>query len=172
MAPGIFFAEVMVEHAAAVAGLDPLDVKTANLYQTGDVTPYGMPLIDCTVSDVIALLKDKSSYDVLKSDCDSFNKSNRWRKRGVALTPVKYGIGWDGANYGVLVNINSGDGTVMVSHSGIEMGQGIDTKVAQCAAEILKCPLEKACPLATFEPHIVLCPKSVHRCSFKQLERP
>jgi xanthine dehydrogenase/oxidase len=172
MAPGIFFAEVMVEHAAAVAGLDPLDVKTANLYQTGDVTPYGMPLIDCSVSDVIALLKDKSSYDVLKSDCDSFNKSNRWRKRGVALTPVKYGIGWDGANYGVLVNINSGDGTVMISHSGIEMGQGIDTKVAQCAAEILKCPLEKACPLATFEPHIVLCPKSIHRCSFKQLERP
>jgi xanthine dehydrogenase/oxidase len=148
MAPGIFFAEVMVEHAASVAGLDPLDVKTANLYQTGDVTPYGMPLIDCTVSDVIALLKDKSSYDAMQADCVSFNKGNRWRKRGVALTPVKYGIGWDGANYGVLVNVNAGDGTVMISHSGIEMGQGIDTKVAQCAAEILKCPLDKACSLA------------------------
>ena len=144
MAPGIFFAEVMVEHAATVAGLDPLAVKTANLYQTGDMTPYGMPLIDCTVSDVIAMLKDKSGYDALQADCASFNKSNRWRKRGVSLTPVKYGIGWDGANYGVLINVNAGDGTVMVSHSGIEMGQGIDTKVAQCAAEILKCPLEKA----------------------------
>ena len=90
-----------------------------------------------------------------------------------ALTPVKYGIGWDGANYGVLVNVNSGDGTVMISHSGIEMGQGIDTKVAQCAAEILKCPLEKACSLAAFEIYNVSeYPKFVRRCLFKQPELP
>ena len=56
-------------------------------------------------------------------------KANRWRKRGINVVPLKFGLGWNGAPYTVLVSIYATDGTVAVTHGGVEVGQGINTKV-------------------------------------------
>ena len=60
-------------------------------------------------------------------------QANRWRKRGLAVVPLKFSIGWDGAPYTVFVSIYSEDGTVAIAHAGIEIGQGINTKVSTYA---------------------------------------
>lgn len=74
-----------------------------------------------------------------QKEVDEFNKANRWRKRGIAVVPMKYPQGYVGA-YHALVSIYQYDGTVAVSHGGIEMGQGINTKVAQVVAHVLDIP--------------------------------
>eukprot|EP00026_Physarum_polycephalum_P010731 Phypoly_transcript_10908.p1 GENE.Phypoly_transcript_10908~~Phypoly_transcript_10908.p1 ORF type:complete len:380 (+),score=54.01 Phypoly_transcript_10908:141-1142(+) len=71
---------------------------------------------------------------------NSYNAANRWSKKGISMTTVKFGIGWQGGQYGVLINVYS-DGTVNVNHGGIEIGQGVDTKVAQVIAYELGIPL-------------------------------
>ncbi len=63
-----------------------------------------------------------------------YNRSNTWRKRGISVCPVKYGIGWNYYNAGVRLGVRSEDGSVVVSHSGTEIGQGINTKLAQAVA--------------------------------------
>jgi xanthine dehydrogenase/oxidase len=66
-----------------------------------------------------------------------FNSANLWRKKGISVCPVKYGMGWSGYNAGVKIGVISDDGTIIVSHSGAELGQGINTKVAQAVAYAL-----------------------------------
>ena len=56
---------------------------------------------------------------------------NRWKKKGLSVMPMKYGIGWDGGNYNVYMTIYHVDGTVAIAHGGIESGQGINTKVSE-----------------------------------------
>lgn len=76
-----------------------------------------------------------------KKDIETFNAQNRWRKRGIATVPMDYAVHIFGY-MNALVTIYHGDGTVVLTHGGIEMGQGINTKVAQIAAHILKIPLD------------------------------
>ena len=77
---------------------------------------------------------------------DAFNRANRWRKRGISLLPVKYGIGFKQLpalnTSSALVNINKIDGSIVITHGGVEMGQGLHTKIAQVAARQLNLPLE------------------------------
>ena len=70
---------------------------------------------------------------------------HRWRKRGLGIVPIKYNIQWRIMNYSVLVSVFNGDGTVAVSHAGIEMGQGINTKVFCCPFVVSVEPLLKFC---------------------------
>lgn len=86
-------------------------------------------------------LQNSIQYDKLVSSVNDFNSANRWNKRGISLIPVKFGVGWAGANMGSLVSIMS-DGTVTVSTSGIEMGQGLNTKVCQAASYSLGVPMD------------------------------
>ncbi len=58
-------------------------------------------------------------------------QANRWRKRGLTMMPLRFGIAWNGAPYTVLVNVYASDGTVAIVHGGVEIGQGINTKVRQ-----------------------------------------
>lgn len=80
-------------------------------------------------------------YHARKKTIDEFNVANRWTKRGIAMVPMKYHLGYFGTSH-AFVSIYHGDGSVAVSIGSIEMGQGLNTKVAQTAAHILNLPLE------------------------------
>merc|ERR1712224_895398 len=98
-----------------------------------DVTHYGMKLVGCEARACWDKLSGNLS--ARRAEADAFNASNRWRKRGIALTPVKFGISFTATflnQAGALVHIYR-DGTVRVAHGGIEMGQGLHTKMIQVA---------------------------------------
>lgn len=82
-----------------------------------------------------------AEYFKRRKEIDNFNRQNRWHKRGIALIQMKYPIGYVGA-FSSYVAIYHGDGTVIVSHSGVDVGQGLNTKAAQIAAFALNIPLE------------------------------
>ncbi len=70
-------------------------------------------------------------------------QANRWMKRGISMVPLKFKLDIVGVSYTVLVSIYASDGTVAISHGGVEVGQGIDTKVCQVAALTLAVPMDK-----------------------------
>jgi len=132
--------EHIVEHVAAYLQLPPDVVKAVNYYKDGQVTPYGQTIVKFNIPSIVSQVKQSADYDKKIKAMRSYNASNRWTKRGVALVPIKFGVYWQGINQGSLVNIYS-DGSITVSHSGTEMGQGIDTKIVQAIAMELGAPL-------------------------------
>jgi xanthine dehydrogenase large subunit len=135
---GMVFAERMMEAIAIRRGLDPLDVRKANLYGSGrDVTPYGMQVPDNIAPEIIAALEASSDYRARRQAVTAFNAGNRLLKKGLALTPVKFGISFTLTQLnqaGALVHVYT-DGSVHLNHGGTEMGQGLYIKVAQVVAE-------------------------------------
>ncbi|EDO28959.1 predicted protein, partial [Nematostella vectensis] len=78
-------------------------------------------------------LQETSEFLKRKAEVESFNKANRWRKRGLSLVPLRWSAMWGNGRYGALVSVFNNDGTVQITHGGIEVGQGINTKaVLQC----------------------------------------
>ncbi|XP_043920190.1 xanthine dehydrogenase-like [Protopterus annectens] len=144
-APGslqnIFFIETVMEHIASYLSLDPIDVKQRNLYAKGDITPLGYPLPYCSIQDLYAALLQKAQVKTRQDAIQDFNSKNRWKKRGLAVCPLKYAMGWVGGCFLCTVTILASDGTVVVSHGGIECGQGLNTKVAQVCAFVLGVPI-------------------------------
>lgn len=135
---GMMFAERMMEEIAIQTGLDPLDVRKRNLYGKGrDVTPYGMKVEDNIAPQVIAALETSSDYRARRKEIDKFNVKSRYLKKGLALTPVKFGISFTLSHLnqaGALVHIYT-DGSVHLNHGGTEMGQGLYIKIAQVVAQ-------------------------------------
>ncbi|MFT6416778.1 MAG: xanthine dehydrogenase/oxidase [Dokdonia sp.] len=137
--------EEAIEAAAHKLGMLPETLREKNLYQVGDTTPYGQVLDYCLMPEVWKRLKRTSEFEKRAKKIEEFNRDNRWKKRGISMIPLKYGLGY---NLGFLmqggaqINIYAEDGSVRVTHGGIEMGQGIMTKVAQIAAKSLNIPLE------------------------------
>ncbi|XP_024942171.1 xanthine dehydrogenase 1 isoform X2 [Cephus cinctus] len=134
-APGsteaISMAENMMEHIARAVGKDPVEVRLINMNEK-----------DGTVlKPLIEDLKKSSDFDARKRAVDTFNKENRWKKKGISLIPMKYPLLFWG-NFNALVSVYARDGTVSVTHGGIECGQGIHTKIAQLAAHILGIDVE------------------------------
>jgi xanthine dehydrogenase/oxidase len=145
-APGHLQSTLIIESAldriAEVTGLDPVAVRECNLYTARSaITPYLAPMLGLGFSlpRVWDRIKVVGELAHKQHDIDIFNKANRWRKRGLAVSPVKYGVG--AMRGGSLVSVDK-DGTVSVFHSGVELGQGIHTRVAQVAAMTLGAPLE------------------------------
>lgn len=142
---GKLVTESAIDDAAFAAGLDPTDVRETNLYRRGDVTPFGQALSYCYQREVWSFLRDKCAYDVRKADVLEFNRLNRWRKRGIAMMPVKYGSGY---NLTMLeqatayVAVYSGDGSVVIHQGGVEIGQGLTTRVEQVASYVLNVPFD------------------------------
>ena len=135
---GMIFAERMIEAIAIRLGLDPLDVRKTNLYANGrDVTPYGMKVEDNIALEVIEQLEESSDYRTRRAEIAAFNAASPVVKKGISLTPVKFGISFTLTHLnqaGALVHVYT-DGSVHLNHGGTEMGQGLYTKVAQVVAE-------------------------------------
>lgn len=136
---GLLFAERMMDDIAIQSGIDPLDVRKANFYGQDDRnrTPFGMVVEDNVIHELVEQLEKSSDYRARKVAIDDFNKDNRFLKKGIALTPVKFGISFT-LNHlnqaGALVHVYT-DGSVYLNHAGTEMGQGLYIKVAQVVAE-------------------------------------
>jgi xanthine dehydrogenase large subunit len=136
---GMMAIERVIDAIAWELGLDPLDVRKANLYGPGrDVTPYGQTVEDHDVAPaLIEQLERSSNYRGRRQEIAAFNARSPILKRGIALTPVKFGISFTLTHMnqaGALVHVYQ-DGSVHLNHGGTEMGQGLFQKVAQVAAE-------------------------------------
>jgi xanthine dehydrogenase/oxidase len=126
------------------------EIRRKNLYlsseyETADATHFGQPLWYCDLREQWDNLYEDCDFEKRAAAVDDFNSKNRWRKRGISMVPLKYGIGFKQMpalnTSNALVNINKDDGSVTVAHGGVEMGQGLHTKVAQLVAYELNIPL-------------------------------
>ncbi len=135
---GMVFAEAMMEQLAITLGVDPLELRKKNLYAPRrDVTPYGQKIEEHVLAEIVSTLERTSHYARRRKQITKFNAGSRWLKKGIALTPVKFGISFTLTmmnQAGALVHVYP-DGSVMINHGGTEMGQGLYQKVAQVVAE-------------------------------------
>ncbi len=142
---GMIVIEAILSDVARHLGLDPLDVRLRNLYGTTDrnVTHYQMTVEDNILQPLISTLAESSGYRQRRADVARWNAKSPVIRRGLALTPVKFGISFTATLFnqaGALVHVYV-DGSVQVNHGGTEMGQGLHTKVAQIVADELGVPL-------------------------------
>jgi xanthine dehydrogenase large subunit len=143
---GMLAIERVMDAIAHETGLDPLDVRRANLHRAGcDLTPYGMKVED---PDVLSLLLDRleqsSDYRARRAAIEAQNATDPIIRRGLALTPVQFGISFTLIHMnqaGALVHVYQ-DGSIHLNHGGTEMGQGLFTKVAQVVAEEFGVPMD------------------------------
>merc|ERR550517_432489 len=115
------------------------EVRQRNLYKEGELTHFNQQLVNCTLSRCWDECSNMAGFSQLRAEVDEFNANNRWKKRGLAMIPVKFGIAFTAAHLnqnGALINVYT-DGTVLVAHGGTEMGQGLHTKMVQVAAHTL-----------------------------------
>jgi xanthine dehydrogenase large subunit len=143
---GVLAIETIMDEIARHLGRDPLDVRLANLYGTQErnVTPYGMTVQDNILQPLIGQLAASAHYRERRVAIAAWNAANPVVKRGLALTPVKFGISFTATllnQAGALVHVYT-DGSVLLNHGGTEMGQGLHTKVAQIVADELGVPYE------------------------------
>jgi xanthine dehydrogenase large subunit len=135
---GMMVAERAIDEIAWSLGLDPLDVRKQNLYREGrDVTPYGMVVEDNILPALLDRCEGASEYRRRRRAVKDFNAQSKTLKRGLALTPVKFGISFTTTHLnqaGALVHVYQ-DGSIHLNHGGTEMGQGLYIKVAQVVAE-------------------------------------
>lgn len=141
---GMFAGEHIIRDVARVVGRDVLDVMKLNFYKTGDWTHYNQQLERFPIERCFDDCIKQSRYHARLAEIQRFNAENRWRKRGIALVPTKFGVAFGVMHLnqaGALINIY-GDGSVLLSHGGVEIGQGLNTKMIQCAARALGIPIE------------------------------
>ena len=137
--------EDAIEQAAHAIGMLPEEVREKNLYQLGNATPFGEVLDYCVLPQVWSRIKRNADFARRQAAVEKFNKANRWTKRGISMIPIKYGSGYNAVfleQAGALVEVYDQDGSVLVRHGGVEIGQGLMTKVAQIAALALNVPVE------------------------------
>jgi len=143
---GMVAIEQIMDAIARQLSLDPLHIRRINAYggEGRDVTHYHQPVKQNLAQTVIGQLADSARYAERRADITRFNAQSPVLKRGLALTPVKFGISFTASflnQAGALILIYS-DGTLQLNHGGTEMGQGLNTKVAQIVANVLQIPLD------------------------------
>ncbi|MEC5322715.1 xanthine dehydrogenase molybdopterin binding subunit [Aurantimonas sp. A3-2-R12] len=148
---GMVGIERAIDHIAFETGFDPLDVRKRNFYPAPEdrgspaLTPYHMPVTDSVIGEIVAELEASSDYRARREAIKAFNADNPILKKGLALTPVKFGISFTTAHLnqaGALVHVYK-DGSVHLNHGGTEMGQGLFIKVAQVVAEEFQIDIDK-----------------------------
>lgn len=156
---GMLGMERIVDQVAHRLGLDPFDLRRRNFYDTPQssrttskdgaaparaTTPYGQAVEDFILGDMVARLREDAAYDARREAVARWNAAQPVLKRGIAMTPVKFGISFTLTHLnqaGALVHIYQ-DGSVHLNHGGTEMGQGLFQKVAQVAADRFGLPME------------------------------
>ena len=143
---GVIVAERIMEEIAYALGKDTLDVRKTNFYgENGrDITPYHQTVEDNIIGRLVDELEDSSDYRARRDTILEFNKSGGVIRKGIALTPVKFGISFTATWYnqaGALLHIYS-DGSIHLNHGGTEMGQGLNTKVAQVVADAFQVDID------------------------------
>jgi xanthine dehydrogenase large subunit len=150
---GMIVIEAILSDIARHLGLDPLDVRRRNLYgvQDRNVTHYQMKVEDNILDPLITTLEASSGYRARREALATWNARSPVIKRGIAITPVKFGISFTATLFnqaGALVNVFT-DGSVQLNHGGTEMGQGLHTKVMQIVADELGVPFDRVLCTAT-----------------------
>ncbi len=153
---GAIAIEYIIDEIARNLGKDQLDVRKINFYGRNDeegrnVTQYGQKVEDNVIHELVAELEASSDYRKRRADVRAFNANSPVLKKGLAITPVKFGIAFNLTHLnqaGALVHVYV-DGSVLVNHGGTEMGQGINTKVAQVVAHELGLDLSQVRVSAT-----------------------
>ncbi|KAI5458128.1 xanthine dehydrogenase [Mariannaea sp. PMI_226] len=141
---GMFVCETYMEEIADRLGMPVNTLRKINMYKDDDHTHFNQGLGDWHVPLMFQQVQDESNYSGRAEAVAAFNKSNKWRKRGMALIPTKFGISFTALflnQAGALVHIYH-DGSILVAHGGTEMGQGLYTKLTQVAAQALGVPLD------------------------------
>lgn len=134
--------EAAVTDAARYLNKDPAKVRELNLYKDGDISLFKEPMVNCTVRRCWDECLQMSNYRVRQKRVDVFNKENRWKKRGLTIIPTKFGLAFTEKfmnQAGALIHVYR-DGSVMLAHGGVEMGQGLHTKMIQVASRALGIP--------------------------------
>ena len=144
---GMMAIENIIDNISRHLKKDPHDVRKINFYQKNkkNITHYGMKIEDNVIHEIFNKLVKKSNYNKRYSQIKKFNSKNKYQKKGIAITPVKFGISFTTIHLnqaGALVHIYT-DGSVYLNHGGIEMGQGTHTKIAQLVANSFGLPYEK-----------------------------
>jgi xanthine dehydrogenase large subunit len=150
---GMMAIEQVLDEVARALGKDPLEVRKLNFYgvRERNVTPYHMKIEDNVLPALVAELERTSEYARRREEVARFNAASPWQKRGLALTPVKFGISFTALHMnqaGALVHVYA-DGSVHLNHGGTEMGQGLFIKVAQVVADELGVGLDRVLLTAT-----------------------
>ena len=150
---GAIAIENIIDSVARALGKDALDVRRVNFYgtDTNRTTPYGQSVDDNILHELCAQLEADSDYRARREAAAAFNRANPVLQRGLAFTPVKFGISFNVKHLnqaGALVHVYA-DGSILVNHGGTEMGQGLNTKVAQVVAHELGVGFERVRVSAT-----------------------
>jgi xanthine dehydrogenase large subunit len=146
-------AERVIDEIAFALGQDPLEIRQRNFYGTSarNITPYHQTIEDNVIPEIVSELAESADYAGRRAEIARYNVDSPWLKKGIALTPVKFGIAFT-TKYlnqaGALVHIYT-DGSIHLNHGGTEMGQGLMTKVAQVVAEEFQVDLDHVKVTAT-----------------------
>lgn len=133
---GMLITENWIEHIARSVKKSPEEIRELNFEKEGCELHYGQHLEHNTLQRVWDELKESCEFEKRKFEAENFNTTHCWKKQGVAMVPTKFGISFTTKfmnQAGALVQVYT-DGTVLVTHGGVEMGQGLHTKIAQIAA--------------------------------------
>jgi xanthine dehydrogenase large subunit len=141
---GMFVIESAIAHAAEELGVAASEIQRANLIDNGDEFPYGQ-IAESDAITTWTLGNKKYDFAALQKEADAFNATSRYFKKGVAMMPICFGISFTKTPMNQarsLVHVYT-DGSVAVSTGAVEMGQGVNTKIAQVAADVFGLPIEK-----------------------------
>jgi len=144
---GMMAIENIIDNISRYLGKDSSEIRKINFYKKNsrNITHYGMKIEDNVINEIFNKLLKKSNYKKRYSEIKKFNLKNKYKKKGISITPVKFGISFTTIHLnqaGALVHIYT-DGSVHLNHGGIEMGQGTHTKIAQLVSKSFGIPYEK-----------------------------
>ncbi len=150
---GMVGVEAVMDHIARHLDMDPLTVRARNYYrdEARNTTPYGQVVEDNLIGETVAQVQTASEWDRRRREIDGFNADNPVLRKGLAMVPIKYGIGMHLEHLhqaSALINVFA-DGSVHLNHGGAEMGQGLFIKMAQIVSQVLQIDIGHIRPMAT-----------------------